>query len=222
MLRRGLFKPSNNIVIIMDDESYFTLDGSDSYGNSFYHSYEGLELLDSVKYRMVKNFPEKVMVWVALSARGISEPFIIKSGNAINYDIYFNECIKKRLVKFIKEHHSDDNFVFWPDLASSHYAKRTLTELESLNIPVVPKDSNPPNVPQLLPIEHYWSILKSNVYKNEWTAKSIKHLKQRIRSTIKKTSAQTYRNLMRGIKTDTRKAADGVVLSIINLFYFEV
>ena len=208
----------NRIKAPKSDENKwdFTLDGSDSYGNSFYHSCEGLEPLDSVKYRIVKKFPEKVMVWVALSARGISEPFIIKSGNAINCDIYVNECIKKRLVKFIKKHHSDDNFVFWPDLASSHYAKRTLTELESLNIPVVPKDSNPPNVPQLRPIEHYWSILKSNVYKNGWTAKSVKHLERRIRSTIKKTSAQTCQNLMRDIKTNTRKAADRGVLSIIN------
>jgi len=42
-LRRGLLKPSNNIEIIMDDESYFTLDGSDFYGNDFYHSFEYLE-----------------------------------------------------------------------------------------------------------------------------------------------------------------------------------
>jgi hypothetical protein len=70
------------------------------------------------------------MVWLAISNRGISQPFVTPSGNAINAKTYIKECINKRLVKFIGKHHSDQNFIFWPDLASSHYAKDTLAEFE--------------------------------------------------------------------------------------------
>ncbi len=49
-LRREFFKSSNDIEIVMDNESYFTLDGSNSYGNDFYYSYEGLETPENVKY----------------------------------------------------------------------------------------------------------------------------------------------------------------------------
>jgi len=98
--------------IIIDDESYFTLDGSDFSGNDHYFAYYGLPASDSVKYKSVTKFPPKVMVWLAISSRGLSEPFIIKSENAINAQTYKNESIKKRLIKFIKKYHSDNNYIF--------------------------------------------------------------------------------------------------------------
>lgn len=39
--------------------------------------------------------------------------------------------------------------MFWPDLASVHYAKDVQAELQRLKIEFVPKLQNPPNVPQL-------------------------------------------------------------------------
>jgi hypothetical protein len=136
----------------MDDESYFTLDGSDSNGNDHYYSYEGLDVPESVRFKFSTKFPSKVLVWLALSEKGFSQPYIAKSKNAINAEIYIKECVS-RLNKFINKHHNDGNYVFWPDLASSHYANATLLEYERLNIKFVPKSSNPPNVPQLRPIE---------------------------------------------------------------------
>ncbi len=35
--------PSKGLEIIMDDESYFSLNSSNSYGNDFYYSHESLE-----------------------------------------------------------------------------------------------------------------------------------------------------------------------------------
>ena len=37
-LRRTLLKPSENVEVIMDDESYFTVDGSDTKFNNFYYT----------------------------------------------------------------------------------------------------------------------------------------------------------------------------------------
>jgi hypothetical protein len=103
----------------MDDESYFTVDGSNCYGNDSFHSYEGLEAPEEVKYKFVSKFPAKVMVWIAISAKGISDPLIMKFGNAINAQTYIDECLSKRLTKFLAKYHSDGNYIFWPDLASS-------------------------------------------------------------------------------------------------------
>jgi len=50
---------------------------------------------------------------------------------------------------------SDNNFSFWSDLASSHYARDILADFERLNIEIVPKHSNPQNVPQSRPIERF-------------------------------------------------------------------
>jgi hypothetical protein len=215
-LRRNLLKPSNDVEVIMDDESYFTIDGSDSYGNDFYYSYHGLETPEEVKYRFVSKFPSKVMVWLAISSKGISKAFIVKSKNAINAEIYIKECLNKRLIKFIEKHHSDGKYIFWPDLASSHYANATQAEYARLNIKVVPKTSNPPNVPQVRPIENFWAILKGRVYKNGWTAKNIEELVRKIMLELKKLPKTICQNLMSGLKTKVRKAADDGVLSVIN------
>ncbi len=200
----------------MDDESYFCLVGSDFYGNDFYYSHESLEAPNNVKYKFVSKCPQKVMVWLAISSRGTSQPYVTRSGNAINAKIYSKECINRKLVKFIKKYHSDQNFIFWPDLASAHYARETLAEFERLNIPVVPKDSNPPNVPQLRPIEKFWANLKRKVYKNGWTASSTDEQIKRIKKELKKTPVEDFQSLFGGLKTEIRKAADQGVLSMIN------
>jgi len=120
------------------------------------------------------------------------------------------------LVKFIKRYHSDQNFIFWPDLASAHYARETLAEFERLNITVIPKDSNPPNVPQLRQIEIFWANLKRKVYINGWTASSTDQLIKRINKVLKKIPVEDFQNFFRGLKTKIRKATDRGVLSVIN------
>ena len=62
------------------------------------------------------------MVWLAISQRGISEPYFVPSGLAVNQHVYLGECIKKRLEPMIENYYQDGNYVFWPDLGSSHYA----------------------------------------------------------------------------------------------------
>jgi hypothetical protein len=156
------------------------------------------------------------MVWIAMSAKGLSDPFILKSGTAINASLYIKECLNERLVKFIAQHHSDDKYIFWPDLATSHYANLTQAEYSRLKIKVVPKELNPPNVPQVRPIENFWSILKRRVYLNGWTAESDKDLIIKIQKELKNMPTNVCQRLMSGLKTKVRKAADNGVLSVIN------
>ena len=38
--------------------------------------------------------------------------FVVPSSLAINGLVYFEECINKQVIPFIKEYHSDGNYVF--------------------------------------------------------------------------------------------------------------
>ena len=109
----------------MDDESYFTVDGSDTKFNTTYLTHSSVPVPPEIKYREKSKSPEKVMVWVALSSKGLSKAYIIESGNAVNWKTYTKKCLTK-VKEFIEEKYPNNDYIFWPDLASSHYAKQTL------------------------------------------------------------------------------------------------
>jgi hypothetical protein len=74
--------------------------------------------------------------------------------------------------------------VFWPDLASAHYAKDTLVRLEIIRIEYVPKEEYPPDVPQIRPIENFWATLKSKDDSNNYRPKDVKCLMVKIRKEL--------------------------------------
>lgn len=112
-----LYRKYKNFEWILDDESYFTLSHATINKNDTYYSSDQDLTPASVKYRPRKKFEPKCLVWVAMSAKGISEPFMCPSGMAIDQCGYLERCIQAKLVPFIKRYHSKSNYVFWPDLA---------------------------------------------------------------------------------------------------------
>jgi len=76
--------------------------------------------------------------------------------------------------------------VFWPDLASSHYAKSVVNYLNEEKVNFVQKFENPPNIPEARPIEDFWGIIKGEVYKNNWQAENLDQLQNRIKFCLKK------------------------------------
>ena len=180
-----LYRKYNGHFFILDDESYFTLTHSRLTNNDRYYSDSISETPEHLKYVDKTKFEKKLLVWLAMSSKGVSSILIRPSGNAINQHVYLNECIQKRLVPFIKKHHIGTKYVFWPDLASSHYARSVVDWLQSNNISFVPKESNPANVPEVRPIEDFWGILKANVYKGGWQANNLQQLESRIRTCLK-------------------------------------
>ena len=39
---------------------------------------------------------------------------------------YLKECIQKRVIPFIRQYHTDNNYIFWPDQARAHYAESVI------------------------------------------------------------------------------------------------
>ncbi|CAH1110428.1 unnamed protein product [Psylliodes chrysocephalus] len=81
--------------------------------------------------------------WIALSENGLSRLYVGRvRGPAVDRNTYIQNCLSK-LVNCMREHHSNDNIMFWPDLASAHYARATCEWLKAQNMPFVPKQNNP-------------------------------------------------------------------------------
>ena len=93
----------------------------------------------SVRFAVKEKYPNKVMVWVAICNRGLSKPlFRPLQSEAVDSDIYINECLEQRLFPFICEHHPDSNYIVWPDLDGCHYSRQTIAWMDE-NVNFVPK-----------------------------------------------------------------------------------
>ena len=186
---------------VLDDESYFTLSHSTINGNGFYYTDDKNNAPASIKYAKSAKFEAKVLVWIAFSARGFSEPLVRESGFAVNQYVYKEECLEARLIPFLKEHHSDQNYIFWPDLANAHYAKSVMAYLDDNNVAVVAKKNNPANVPECRPIEDFWSQLKAKVYENNWSASDTNQLRSRIKKCLNEFDMKLVQDLLAGVKS---------------------
>lgn len=193
---------------ILDDESYFTLSKPQMPGNNIFYTKDISGTSAEVRYKFKKKFEHKVMLYIAISQDGVSEPYFKPSGLAINQKIYQEQCLAKILIPFIQKHHANDDYIFWPDKASSHYAKKTTEFLEQQNVPYVPKCRNPTNLPQCRPIEDFFGQLSSIVYKKGWKAKNTKQLKTRIRKCLKEMDLKGVQKACLGIRKSLRKVAD--------------
>jgi transposase len=216
-LRRNLRQKGANheTFIIIDDEKYFTFSGDNMPGNAGFYSGNKRDTPPDVKFKCKEKFAPKVMVWLALSSKGISTPYIgTTKGPAINSNVYIEKCLPN-LITFINNHHQHDDYVFWPDLATSHYAKTTIEWLNEQKIPFVPKCINPPNVPKARPIEDFWSILADKVYKGGWTAKDEKQLTNRIKAQLKKIDLKVVQTMMNGVRGKLRKIEEQGPFSIL-------
>ena len=116
------------------------------------------------------------------------------------------------MIPFIEKYHLDDQCVFWPDLASYHYAKTVTNFLLEKNIKFIGKEDNPPNLPECRPIENFWGILKGEVYKNNWQAKNLQQLENRIKLCLTKINFELIQQLMESIPSRLDKVRrNGVI-----------
>ena len=199
---RWVHENSRGKDLVLDDEKYFTLSNSTNAGNDSFYSSEPSQSPNNVKFKQKTKFEPKVMLYIAISPKGISKPILLKSGLAVNQDVYIQECLNKSLLPFIKHNYSGGDYLFWPDKASSHYAKKVIDHLGEQNIDFVPKVNNPTNLPQCRPIEDFFGYLSHLVYKNNWRAKNVDQLKRRIRKCIKEIPDDYVERLFAGVRTN--------------------
>ena len=89
--------------MIQDDESYFTKTHSTINGNDKFYS-DNIDFAPvKLKFRRKHEYEKKLLVWIVMSPRGISEPFIMENGNAVDQFVYRDSCLTPRLLPFIKK-----------------------------------------------------------------------------------------------------------------------
>jgi hypothetical protein len=111
--------------------------------------------------------------------------------------------------------HLDDKYIFWPDLASSYYANKTIQWLNKRKVPFAPKCVNPPNVPKARPIEDFWAISAQQMYSGGWTAMNQEQLVNRIKTQLKKVNLEVVQAMMKGVRGKLRKIEDKGPFSIL-------
>ena len=95
---------ANGKFIVLDDDH--ELSGNDGYYTGNFEITR-----DNVKYAGKTKFEPKVLVWLAISSKGISAPVIRPRGaKAINADIYIDQFLPK-LEQFIERKHTQDKNV---------------------------------------------------------------------------------------------------------------
>jgi hypothetical protein len=114
-LYRHILSIGCEIQIIMDDESYFTFSGSNMAQNDHYYASSSVSAEGNHTFRRQAKFQDKLMMWIAVSPAGMSQPFFCPSHEAVNAAIYQSKCIQQRLLPFIQlHHHMMGNISFGP------------------------------------------------------------------------------------------------------------
>ena len=81
--------------------------------NSGYYTNIKTSCPKSVQFVGKEKFPKKLLMWIAVSERGMFEPlFRTSKAVTINTSICINECFEKQLFPFIHKYHGDFNYSF--------------------------------------------------------------------------------------------------------------
>ena len=88
------------------------LSNTDQSGNNIFYSDNKENTSGKIKNKYKSKYEEKVLVWIAISGSGMSEPYFRKSGYAIDQHVYRDECIELYLLPFIEKYHKEDYLCF--------------------------------------------------------------------------------------------------------------
>lgn len=86
-LRRDFFPPSGSASVVMDDETYFCLKNDQTPANSGYYQEigsSGGDVPENVRFKYTSKYPEKLLMWITISEKGISEPFFLVKWASLN------------------------------------------------------------------------------------------------------------------------------------------
>ena len=92
---------NNDFQLIMDDEKYFLLQDQSAPTNCGFYTSDKRTTVPQVKFKRSQKFEAKILVWIAISDKGISK-------QAVSQTTYLNRCIIVRLIPFIKSHHNKE------------------------------------------------------------------------------------------------------------------
>ena len=192
--------------IMQDDESNFKADFNQMNGHQFYSKRVGGSINNKFRYKYVDKFAKKFMMWQAICSCGLKSPSYVCMGTMKSPE-YIKECLQKRLLPFYNKHAVKP--IFWPDLATIHYSKDAIAWYKANKVTYVDKNHNPPNTPELRPIERYWAKLKAILIKTSSPALDVLSFKRKYTAAAIKVTQSAVQALMEGVKRKVRLFSRG-------------
>lgn len=129
--------------------------------------------------------PRGVMVWVAMSANGLSQPLFVEPGAKINAVYYQEKILKPFFRRHVQKLHPNGVYLFHQDSAPSHKAKATVKWLDEHKIAFIKPEQWMPSSPDASPCDFFlWGYLKAQL--NKKVPRSINGLKRAIADELKK------------------------------------
>lgn len=187
--------------ILMDDETYVKMDFGQLPGQKFYMAMARGDVPNKYKFVFADKFAKKFLIWQAICSCGQkTQVFVTKE--SMNSKLYKEECLKKRILPFIKAHKGPVKF--WPDLATCHYSRETLQWYRDNRVDFIEKDLNPPNCPQFRPIEKYWAIVKRKLKKTGKVTRDAAEMKRWWNKMAAQVDEQCVQKMMRAISRKVR------------------
>lgn len=196
----------NVACIVLDDETYVKLDFKQLPGQEFYVAKNRGGVAKKYTTIQTAKFAKKMMIWQAICSCGLKSAYFVTDGT-INTNVYIEECLKKRLLPFLKKHNKTT--LFWPDLATCHYSNATVAWYVANGVNFVPKNANPPNCPEIRPIEKYWAIVKKILKKTRNSARDKRDLGKKWSAAAKKVSEGCVQDMMSSMRSKIRDIARG-------------
>ena len=86
----------NDDNLIIDDEKFFKLSGNNALRNRHFYSTDRSVAPLNVRLQQKIKFESKIKVWMAISAKSVSKPYVHRDKQAVNQKIYLIECINRR------------------------------------------------------------------------------------------------------------------------------
>lgn len=191
----------NYDCIIMDDETYVKADFNQIPGQLYYTAKSKGNVSPKFRQKKIDKFAKKYLIWQAICKCGLKSNIFVTTGT-INTKIYVEECLQKRLLPMILLH--KDPVLFWPDLATCHYGKSAMDWYDVNRVNIVPKTANPPNCPELRPIEKYWAIMKRKLLHTKQVVKNEKELQRKWIKVSSEVTQSDVQRLMEGVNSKLR------------------
>jgi hypothetical protein len=209
-----ILRRSRGRVIIMDDETYVPLDPNDVHGKQYYHATDPNSVPDANRFKGISKFPQQFMIWQCVDSYGnVSKPFVCIG--TMTWQTYLVECIQKRLLPFIRKYHHQRRILFWPDMATCHYALTVQAFLRRKRIPFVERKENAPNVPQARPIEKFWALCKRAYAQRPDRAQGAHSMACIWGRLSREVAKKNLRNLMRSTRKKLKQIRDGGVYACL-------
>ncbi|XP_053205949.1 uncharacterized protein LOC128390280 [Panonychus citri] len=135
------------------------------------------------------------MVWIGMSARGLTQPIFVEPGAKINAQYYISAILTPFIDDLAPQLYPEGGYIFHQDSAPSHSAKVTLDFLKSKNIKFIhPLEHTPTS--HAAPCDFFlWGYLKSQLAHRK--VETIEGLKNIIRDEVRKVPITMIQDALR-------------------------